>query len=481
MKPDAATPTATPRPGLTPTPKAAPASASTHTQTRPTGVVRVTGVARVIRAIAEAAERWGDADFPPRVRTTRALIERTGYTAPVVDYALDALFRSLTAAALEDTIAGELGSLAALDGFVARPGRPDVRFAGVARTAIVSSDTTIGVAVPALAFALCAGSHVIVKDRSDRLITAFAATLAEELPELAQRIEASMWNGADEAASRAQLESADTVVAFGRGETLAAIRALLRPDARFVPFGHRTSVGYVARETLVSSADAGLRAGSSGRTGVAGRTIDERFPAARSAALGAARDALLFEGEGCLSLHVLFVERGAPLDPGAFARVFARALDEMATEFPAGYAEIDAASTAYRRAAIFRAAQKTDAAFGGGTPLGGSGTPLCDARATHHLTLDPPFADPPPFLRRTVALYGVSGPQEALAFLRRHALPLEAVAFGDAAPRADLVDFALAAGAARIAALGELQRPPLGGEHGGSGRILPFVRAIYRG
>jgi hypothetical protein len=28
--------------------------------------------------------------------------------------------------------------------------------------------------------------------------------------------------------------------------------------------------------------------------------------------------------------------------------------------------------------------------------------------------------------------------------------------------------------------LGTLQRPPLGGEHGGAGRILPFVRAIYR-
>jgi hypothetical protein len=433
-----------------------------------TGLARVTGVARVIRAIADAAKRWRDADFPPRVRTTRALLERTGYTEPVVDYALDVLFGSLTAAALEATIAGELGSLAALDGFVARPGRPDVRFDGVARTAIVSSDTTIGVAVPALAFALCAGSHVIVKDRSDRLIAAFAATLAEELPELAQRIETSMWNGVDETASRAHLESADTVVAFGRDETLAAIRALLRPDARFVPFGHRTSVGYLARETLATSADAGSNAGAAGRDGAAGRACDEGSAAARSAALGAARDALLFDGEGCLSLHVLFVERGGALEPAGFARMLARALDETAVEFPAGYAELDAATAAYRRAALFRAAQSTGAALGG-------------IIGTHLVVLDPPFADPPAFLRRTIAVYGVSGPHEALEFLRRHALPLEAVAFGDGEPRAGLVDFALASGAARITTLGDLQRPPLGGEHGGMGRILPFVRAMYRG
>jgi hypothetical protein len=453
-----------------------------------TGVPPVAGVARVIRAIGDAAKRWRDADFPPRVRTTRALIERTGYTEPVVDYALDALFGSLTAAALEDTIASELGSLAALDGFVARRGRPDVRFAGVARTAIVSSDTTIGVAIPALAFALCAGSQVIVKDRSDRLVAAFAATLAEELPELAQSIETSIWNGVDETASRAKLESADTVVAFGRAETLAAIRALLRPNARFVPFGHRTSVGYVARETLAASTDGDRHAG------IAGRLFDERFAAARSAARGAARDALLFDGEGCLSPHILFVERGGALEPSAFARVVARAFDEVSIEFPAGYAELDAASAAYRRAVHFRATQSTGEPLGDGVAsLGGVGEALGSidgplervgrrgGGAAHFVVLDPPFADPPPFLRRTVALYSVSGPQEALEFLRRHALPLEAVAFGDGAPRADLVEFALASGVARIATLGDLQRPPLGGEHGGSGRILPFVRAIYRG
>jgi len=397
---------------------------------------------RRLRAVTDAAERWTDADFPPRVRATRALIARTGYTEPVVDYALDRLFGALGREALRATIEGELGSLAALDGFVARAGRPDVAYRGLAHVAIVSSDTTIGVAVFPLAFALCAGSHVTVKDRDDGLIAAFGETLGQELPELGERFASGIWDGSDEITSRAMLGAADAVVAFGRAETLSAVRALVAPEARFLPFGHRTSAGFVAREALADETRV------------------------RACADGAARDALLYDGEGCLSLHALFVERDGALEAATFARRVATACDVAAIEFPAGYDELDAAVVAYRRAALFRAAQ-------------GRGEALAGITAPHLVVFDPPTDEPPPLLRRTLAIYPVDGPADALAFLRRHALPLEALALG-APPRADVEEFALACGASRIAPFGSLQDPPLGGEHGGAGRILPFVRAIYR-
>jgi hypothetical protein len=399
---------------------------------------------RRLNAVADAAARWTDADFPPRVRATRALIARTGYTEPVVDYALDRLFGALGRAALRTTIEGELGSLAALDGFVSRAGRPDVAYRGLARVTIVSSDTTIGVALVPLAFALCAGSHVTVKDRDDRLIAAFGETLAEELPALGERFASDVWDGSDESTSRAMLAEADVVVAFGRPETLGAVRALAAPEARFLPYGHRTSAGYVTREALADEARA------------------------RACADGAARDALLYDGEGCLSLHALFVERGGALDAPAFARRVAAACDAAAVEFPAGYAEPDAAVAAYRRSALFRAAQ-------------GRGEALAGVTAPHLVVFDPPEDEPPPLLRRTLAVYPVDGPAQAQAFLDRHALPLEALALArDARPRPDVEAFALASGASRVAPFGALQDPPLGGEHGGTGRILPFVRAIYR-
>jgi hypothetical protein len=400
---------------------------------------------QIVAAIADAAERWRDADFPARVRATQAVTRRTGYTEPVVDYALDALFGAIDRTSLETTIAGELGSLGALDGFVSRPRRPDVFFVPIERVAVVSSDTTIGVAIPAFVFALCAKAHVTVKDRDDHLVAAFAETIAAERPQLSAAMLVETWNGTDDAAARARLGQAGTVVAYGRAETLATIRAQLAPEARFVGFGHRTSVGYVARETLASPA------------------------AARACARGLARDALLYDGEGCLCVHAAFVEcseaRGS-IDPAAFARLVADACDTVAVELPAGYREFDAPASAYLRAAQFRAAQGSGAAHAGAT-------------GPHLVLLDPPRDERPPFLRRTLALYAVDAPQDALDFVRRHALALEAVAI-ELPGRPDIEAFALASGAARIAALGTLQRPPLGGEHGGGGRILPFVRAIYR-
>ncbi len=397
---------------------------------------------QIVAAIADAAARWRDADFPPRVRVTRAASERTGYTEPVVDCALDRLFGAIDRRSLAATIEDELGSLQALDGFVSRPGRPDVHFRGVDRVAIVASDTTIGVAVPALVFALCAKSHVSVKDRDDELARAFAATLAEERPEFGAAIDARAWRGDDAAAARAQLGNADAVVAYGRDTTLAAIRAQLHPGARFIPFGHRTSVGYVARETLDEDARA------------------------RAAAYAVARQTLLYDGEGCLSLHAVFVERDGRLAPSAFARGVAAACEDVAVEFPAGYDDAGPAVATYRRNALFRASQGPGAVYAG-------------VVSPHLIVLDPPHAEPPPLLRRTVALYSVGTPEDALAFVRRHALALEAVGV-TATERDDIERFALSSGAARIAPLESLQDPPLAGEHGGAGRILPFVRAIYR-
>ncbi|MDB5043181.1 MAG: hypothetical protein JWN27_3907, partial [Candidatus Eremiobacteraeota bacterium] len=140
---------------------------------------------RIAAHIADAAERWSDADFPPRVRATAAVEARLRYSTPVVEYALDRMFFGITASALEAAIASELGSFQALDGFTARANAPAAWARGVDRALIISSDTTIGVALVPAIFALCAKCDVVVKDRSDALIAAFFASLAQEHPAFA--------------------------------------------------------------------------------------------------------------------------------------------------------------------------------------------------------------------------------------------------------------------------------------------------------
>jgi hypothetical protein len=392
-------------------------------------------VRRIVRAVSDAAARWLDADFPVRVRLLDRIVERTGYTIPVVEYALDRLFESLDAPSLEATIAGELGSLEALDGFVARGGRPAAHALPAGRACVISSRTTIGVAIVPAVFALCAKCDVLVKDREDGLVRAFFSSLAEELDAMAGAATAQMWSGQDDEPA---LDGFDVIAAFGNDATLARIRATAAPYASFVGYGSKASIGYVSRESLDRPS---------------------------LLADGAARDLVLYESEGCLSLHALFVERGGAMSTEDFAALVAHAVERASIEFPPG--KRDAAATARlasaRNLAAFRSA-------------GGSGSVFSDERATYLAVLDPPGHEPPPFLPRALGIHAVDSPADARAYLQRHAIPVEAIAL--AGDRDDLRAFAIETGANRIAAFGQLQRPLLGGNHGGRARILDFIRWI---
>jgi hypothetical protein len=403
------------------------------------GSLRALPARRVVAHIADAAERWSDADFPPRVRATLAIEARLGYSTPVVDYALDRLFFGATRAALEAAIADELGSVDALDGVVERRGAPAAWARGVDRVTIVSSDTTVGVAIVPALFALCAKCDVVVKDRSDALVAGFFASLAEEHPAFASAARAYAWTGGEDSAEAELLENSGTVVAFGRDETLRAIRARCGADTRFTGLGHRASIGRLTSEDVTVLDDA-----------LADRIV---------------RDALLYDGEGCLSLHALFVHaRGAAL--GSVAEALAAACARVAVEFPGGVRSVarDAATAAYRNLAAFRAASGHGAVFRGG-----------DAA----LIVDPPAGDPPPFLPRVIPLISVDGDDDIAVYAAAQRLPVQAV--GVVAADAAAVALAERIGAVRVAPFGTMQAPPLGGHHGGAPRIADFVRWIDLG
>jgi len=390
----------------------------------------------IVRGLADAAARWADADFPPRVRVLEAIVTRTGYTLPVVEYALDRVFEAITEPALTATIAGELGSLDVLDGWVARNGRGSARALPAGTVCVVSSRTTIGVAIPAAVYALCAKCDVVVKDREDHLVAAFFASLVQEHDAFATAARAETWSGSHDARD---LSGFATVVAYGRNDTLAEIRAACAPEARFVGFGARASIGYVTRESLA----------------------DERSAAA--IAEGAARDLVLYESEGCLSLHALFVERGGAIAPDRFAALLAGALDRAHVEFPPGERGAGASARlgSARALAAFRAASGTGSVYG-------------DEAARHLLVLDPPASDPPLLLPRALNLHIVDGPEDASAYLHRHGIAIEAVAASG--KREDVVKMAVDARAARIAPFGALQSPQMEGNHGGRLRIADYIR-----
>jgi Acyl-CoA reductase (LuxC) len=393
---------------------------------------------RIAGHISDAAERWSDADFPPRVRATAAVEARLGYSTPVVEYALDRLFRGITARSIEAAIASELGSIEALDGFAARAHAPAAWARGVDRAVIISSDTTIGVAlVPAL-FALCAKCDVVVKDRSDALIGAFFASLAQEHPAFAATARAQAWAGGDDSGEAALFAAADVVAAFGGEGALRAIREQCGIETRFVSFGHRASIGRLTRDDVA-------------------RLDDTQADAI-------VRDAVLYDGEGCLSLHALFVEAGGTALE-QLTRRLAAAGERMTLEFPGGRVppERVAAAGAYRNLAAFRAA---------------SGGPGAIVRGGSLTLAVAPAEEPPPFLPRVLPLIAIDSDDDVAAYVAEQRLPVQALGV----VRADERGAALAEriGAVRVAPFGTMQDPPLAGHHGGFARIADFVRWIDR-
>ena len=403
------------------------------------GLLRALPARRIVAHVADAAERWCDADFPPRVRATLAIEGRVGYSTPVVDYALDRLFFGATRDALETAIADELGSVDALDGIVERRGAPAAWARGVDRVTIVSSETTVGVAIVPALFALCAKCDVVVKDRSDALVAGFFASLAEEHPAFAAAARAYAWTGGDDPGEALLLERSAAVVAFGRDETLRAIRARCGVDTRFIGFGHRASIGRLTRDD-VAALDGPL----------ADRIV---------------RDALLYDGEGCLSLHALFVHANGSALPSA-AAALAAACERVVVEFPGSVRAParDAATAAYRNLAAFRAASGRGAVVRAG-----------DAA----LIVDPPIGEPLPFLPRVIPLIPVDGDRAIAAYVNAHHVPVQAV--GVVTADAAAVMLAERIGAVRVAPFGTMQSPPLGGHHGGAPRIADFVRWIDLG
>ena len=394
----------------------------------------------IVRAIADAAERWSDPDFPPRVRATAAIEERLGYTTPVVEYALDRLFSGMTPDALTAAIVDELGSLEILDGFAERSGRPAAWARGANAVTIVSSDTTIGVAIVPLVFALAAKCAVTVKDRSDALVAAFVETLGEERPELRAATDVRAWIGGDDDIEARTVGDADVVVAFGGSDALRAIRSRCAADAAFVPFGHRASAGYLTASALAG--DAGILAA------------------------GVARDALLYDGDGCLSLHLLFVERTSDGAHEAFVDLLAAACAANAIEFPAGPRKPARAARvgAYAATAAFRAAN-------------GAGRVLRAPDGAWTIVVDPPGDDLPPFGGGVIPIVFVDGIDEAAAYVERHALPLQALGVASVDDARELAE---RLGAVRVAPIGHMQDPPLAGHHGGRARIADFIRWVDR-
>ncbi len=110
------------------------------------------------------------------------------------------------------------------------------------------------------------------------------------------------------------LDEAEAVIVFGDDDTIAHFRKLVRPDQIFVPHGHRISFAVIFDDPLYES---------------------PRL---------AARDVSLYDQQGCLSPHVIYVNENGSIDAKNYAERLSYAMADFNRHTPRR--KLDAASAA---------------------------------------------------------------------------------------------------------------------------------------
>ncbi|HZI88848.1 MAG TPA: acyl-CoA reductase, partial [Candidatus Polarisedimenticolia bacterium] len=339
--------------------------------------------AEIHRALERVAVRFLDPTDAARKNAVAWLGRMGRFPTAMIEQALDDTFEPLVVGGVSRWVASELGSAAALDA-------PQTDRRGLARQAFgpewmlqIYAGNVPGLPVWPLYSALAMKSAIFAKVSSQEPVLAplLARTIAEEDPALGDCLAIVWWKGGTVELDRAAIRQAPAVLAFGGEHAIASVAREAHPEARLVLQGPKVSVAYVSSASLTR---AGLE----------------------SLASRAAYDVSLYDQQGCLSPHAIYVERGGPVGPTAFASALGKALEALRDSLPRGpiQAEHAARIQLYRAQATFEEAQESR-----GTRVIASG----DGTDWTVIYEEGARFEPTPAYR-TVRVHSVSGPDEVV-------------------------------------------------------------------
>ena len=373
---------------------------------------------RAAEALAATFDLWRARDFPDRRTALAQIAAAFRWSIELLDESIDALLAPFSRGALM-SFASTILPRARLGGFVMPANVP-------------------GAGIHELVVALLSGSAAIVKtsNREPTFFHAFAPTLRKIDSRIGGLVEVATFGREREDLTGLMLDECDYIVALGDDASIAQIAG----RARVFGFGSRTSGALIS--------------------------LAEPANIAR-VATALARDVVLFEQQGCLSPHHVFI---AAADDSA-ARDFSAFLGKVLT----GLAEkIRPAKLSFQSAAAIRRVRERARwrIIGGhsGTLLEGDGmswTVAYDPDAS--FTLSPGY--------RTVTVSTVRDADDFAARLAPVAERIEAFALAAQAPsRARFLDVLAGAGVTYVCDPGRMQSPPVNWPHGG-GAFLDFLAA----
>jgi hypothetical protein len=371
-------------------------------------------IGEVLEILGAVLDGWRD----PNSLWRRDLVDRlpaaTGFTAPLISEGLRRALGGWTSDALRELAVRELGTLDAIDTESNR------RISSFGTTAVLLAGSIPMPSLLALIAPLAVRSPVLAKAASRDSLTPHlvAQSIAEADEELGRCIRVVNFSADDETCTRALLE-ADCICATGSDETIASVRALVKPPRRLIADGHR------------------------------------------------ALDIALWDQLGCLSPIAVFAVTSEAAQIAALAAEIAAALANAEKEWPRG--EIDPRTA--HSIAQQRAEAELRRAAGRAVEIHAS-----DSTAWTVIVEDGPELRPAP-LHRFVRVIPVPDAKQLLGAIEPLGAHLAAVAIEGFGEKTSRLAQALAdLGASRVCLPGSLQSPPLDWRHAGRGVLAPLAR-----
>ena len=372
--------------------------------------------ARAAETLASTFDRWRERSLPARKKALAKIAAASRWSTQLLDESIDALLAPFSRDALM-TFASTVTPRARLGGFIMPANAP-------------------GAGIHELVAAIVSGSAALVKtsEREPVLFDAFARTLREIDAEIAPRIEVITFGREREDLTHTMMRGCDFIVALGDDSSIVRLGG----SAHLFGFGSRAS----------------------------GALISLAAPAnVARLATALARDVVLFEQNGCLSPHHIFVADADDMGACEFAAAFADALNTTAMILPPATLSFQTASAIRRtrERARWRSIGGHDVDLLEGADM--SSTVVLDADA--RFTLSPGH--------RTVTISTIRDFDDFAARLAPLAGRLEAFALSASGPsRARFLDVLAGAGVTYVCDPGKMQSPPLNWPHGG-GDFLDYL------
>lgn len=391
-----------------------------HLTAERAGLLDDVSPAEIAAAIDAAAQRVVHDE-----QTAMLLAEVTGYSRATIDDVLVHMARDWAMSSLTRLLQQELGDALPVAALLTGP-----------RLAFhVFSGNVPGVAVTSIIRSLLVRAATLGKTASGEpvLPVLFARALHAVNPRLAACLAVTYWPGGSHNLESVALEAADAVIVYGGSETVRSIRGRIGPDTRLIVHGPKLSLGIVGRKATLAAAP-----------GIASATA-------------------AYDQQGCVSPHVIYVERGGELEPRDLARAVADELKSLAIRLPRR--KVSAGEAIAIRDARTRAEFRDDAEV------------FAAADTSYTVIYDEDETLVTSCLNRTLYVKPINDVSMLNALLDPHRRLMQSVALAgfSAAQRTAIFHQLSECGVTRVTTFEELPWPPMWWHHDGRGPLQELL------